>query len=70
MFYYQKGQGGMLSKFPSILIDLALRITLPPTSHTVGARGVDARKKKVLQAGHSYDRAATSLSQTNRHWVV
>ena len=60
--YYQKGHGAMLSKFPSVLIDLALRITLPPTVHTVGVRGVDSRKKKVLQARHSYDRETTPLT--------
>ena len=60
--YYQKGHGAMLSKFPSVLIDLALRITLPPTAHAAGARGPDARKKKDLQATHSYDREAASLT--------
>ena len=65
--YYQKVHGAMLSKFPSVLIDLALRITLPPTAHAAGIRAPDARKK-VLQVRYSYGRETTSLSLLGKRY--
>jgi hypothetical protein len=49
MNYDKKGHGAMLSKFPSILIDLTLQTALTPTGTPLALADLDASKKRGIK---------------------